>query len=105
MQKCSTCRQRLLYGLIFSRFILTKLYKMERIKCATFNKKMQDSISREIREKMRRDRDNAEKEQESKAENLPIQNVSKCRCKTPNHWIKTDNGFNIDYCRTCNMLL
>jgi len=48
---------------------------MDRIKCATFNKEMQDSIPPEIREKMRADRAKAEKEQEVKAKTLPIQCV------------------------------
>ena len=45
---------------------------MNRIKCATFDKDMQDSIPKEIREKMKADRAKAEKEQESKAKTLPI---------------------------------
>jgi len=49
---------------------------MNRIKCATFNKEMQDSIPQEIREKMKADRAKAEKEHETKAKTLPIQCVS-----------------------------
>jgi len=49
---------------------------MERIKCATFDKKMQDRIPKEIKDKMKADRAKAEKEQETKAKTLPIQNVS-----------------------------
>lgn len=48
---------------------------MNRIKCATFDKEMQDSIPAEIREKMKADRAKVEKEQETKAKTLPIQNV------------------------------
>lgn len=49
---------------------------MNRIKCATFDKDMQDSIPKEIREKMKADRAKAEKEQETKAKNLHIKRVS-----------------------------
>ena len=48
---------------------------MNRIKCATFYKEMQDNISKKIREKMNADRAKAEKEQETKAKTLPIRNV------------------------------
>ena len=48
---------------------------MERIKCATFDKETQDNIPKEIREKMKADRDKAEKEQKTKDKTLPIQNV------------------------------
>jgi len=49
---------------------------MNRIKCATFDKDMQDSIPEDIREKMKADRAKAEKEQQSKDENLHIKRVS-----------------------------
>lgn len=48
---------------------------MNRIKCATFDKDMQDSIPKEIRDKMKADRAKAEKEQETKSKTLPIQCV------------------------------
>jgi len=48
---------------------------MNRIKCATFDKDMQDNIPKEIRYKMKADRTKAEKEHETKAKTLSIQNV------------------------------
>jgi hypothetical protein len=43
---------------------------MYRIKCATFDKEMQASISKEIREKMKASREKAKKEQETKHKNI-----------------------------------
>lgn len=53
---------------------------MNRIKCATFDKDMQDSIPKEIRDKMKADRAKAEKEQKTKTENLHIKRVSTRYC-------------------------
>ena len=72
---------------------------MERIKCATFNKELQDSIPKEIREKMKADRTKAEKEQKTKAKTLPIQNVINCPfCGSSN----TSNIEGIMWCSNCN---
>ena len=44
---------------------------MEKIKCITFDKAAQDAIPQHIKDKMKADRDKAEKELESKGLNIP----------------------------------
>lgn len=75
---------------------------MERIKCGTFNKDIQDSIPKEIREKMKADRAEAEKKQETKGLNTSLvsnNEVTVCEYGTEHKFMKEHMSFKVcPYC-------